>query len=98
VEGRGVERQPHPNASPAARQPRTDSPHPRRSELARDQRPPAPPTHLPPPRIVRAGEGVKRQPWLLAYLLAGGACLCAVLGIMTYAILARIDQGFAVFG
>ena len=24
--------------------------------------------------------------------------LCAVLGVMTYAILARIDQGFAVFG
>lgn len=36
--------------------------------------------------------------WLLAYLLAGGALLCAVLGVMTYAILARIDQGFAVFG
>jgi len=35
---------------------------------------------------------------LLAYLLAGGAFLCAVLGVMTYAILARIDQGFAVFG
>jgi hypothetical protein len=35
---------------------------------------------------------------LLAYLLAGGVFLCAVLGIMTYAILARIDQGFAVFG
>jgi hypothetical protein len=35
---------------------------------------------------------------LLAYLLAGGAFLCAVLGVMTYGILARIDQGFAVFG
>jgi hypothetical protein len=35
---------------------------------------------------------------LLVYLLAGGALLCAVLGLMTYAILARIDQGFAVFG
>jgi len=35
---------------------------------------------------------------LLAYLVAGGALLCAVLGLMTYAILARIDQGFAVFG
>jgi hypothetical protein len=34
---------------------------------------------------------------LLAYLLAGGAFLCAVLGVMTYAILARIDQRFAVF-
>jgi hypothetical protein len=35
---------------------------------------------------------------LLAYLLGGGAFLGAVLGLMTYAILARIDQGFAVFG
>jgi hypothetical protein len=35
---------------------------------------------------------------LLAYLLAGGALLCGVLGLMTYVILARIDQGFAVFG
>lgn len=35
---------------------------------------------------------------LLAYLLAGGALLCAMLGAMTYGILARIDQGFAVFG
>jgi hypothetical protein len=35
---------------------------------------------------------------LLAYLLAGGAFLCAVLGLVTYAILARMDQGFAVFG
>jgi hypothetical protein len=35
---------------------------------------------------------------LLAYLLAGGAFLCAVLGVMTYGILTRIDQGFAVFG
>jgi hypothetical protein len=35
---------------------------------------------------------------LLAYLLAGGAFLCALLGAMTYGILARIDQGFAVFG
>jgi heme/copper-type cytochrome/quinol oxidase subunit 2 len=35
---------------------------------------------------------------LLAYLLVGGAFLCAVLGIMTYGILTRIDQGFAVFG
>ena len=34
---------------------------------------------------------------LLAYLLAGGAFLCAVLGVMTYAILARIDQRFAIF-
>jgi hypothetical protein len=35
---------------------------------------------------------------LLAYLLVGGAFLCAVLGIMTYGILSRIDEGFAVFG
>jgi len=35
---------------------------------------------------------------LLAYLLAGGAFLCAVLGLVTYGILARIDEGFAVFG
>jgi hypothetical protein len=35
---------------------------------------------------------------LLAYLLVGGAFLCAVLGVMTYGILTRIDQGFAVFG
>jgi len=35
---------------------------------------------------------------LLAYLLVGGAFLCAVLGIMAYGILTRIDQGFAVFG
>jgi hypothetical protein len=35
---------------------------------------------------------------LLAYLLAGGGLLCAVLGAMTYGILTRIDQGFAVFG
>jgi hypothetical protein len=35
---------------------------------------------------------------LLAYLIAGGAFLCTVLGSITYAILERIDQGFAVFG
>jgi hypothetical protein len=35
---------------------------------------------------------------LLAYLLAGGAFLCAVLAAMTHGILERIDQGFAVFG
>jgi hypothetical protein len=35
---------------------------------------------------------------LLVHLLAGGAFLCAVLGLTTYAILARIDEGFAVFG
>jgi hypothetical protein len=35
---------------------------------------------------------------LLAYLLSGGALLCLVLGVMVYAMLARIDPGFAVFG
>ena len=35
---------------------------------------------------------------LAAYLLAGGALLCAVLGAMNYGVLERIDQGFAVFG
>jgi hypothetical protein len=29
---------------------------------------------------------------------AGGALLCPVLAVMTYAILARLGQGFAVFG
>jgi hypothetical protein len=35
---------------------------------------------------------------LVAYLVAAGVLVCAVLGLMTYIILARIDQGFAVFG
>jgi hypothetical protein len=35
---------------------------------------------------------------LLAYLLAGGAFLCVVLAAMTYGIMERIGQGFAVFG
>ena len=35
---------------------------------------------------------------LVAHLLAGGAFVCVVLGSLTYAILERIDQGFAVFG
>ncbi|TCO71563.1 hypothetical protein [Rhodovulum euryhalinum] len=35
---------------------------------------------------------------LVAYLLAGGVLLAAMLGVVTYAILARIDQGFAAFG
>lgn len=35
---------------------------------------------------------------LLVWLLVAGAFACAVLGLLTYAILARIDQGFAVFG
>lgn len=36
--------------------------------------------------------------WLLVYLVAGGAFLCATVGLMGYGILARIDAGFAVFG
>lgn len=35
---------------------------------------------------------------LLVYLLAGGALLCTMLGLLTYGIVERIDQGFAVFG
>jgi hypothetical protein len=42
--------------------------------------------------------GVEGLVPLLAYLIAGGAFLCAVLGLMTYGSLARIDEGFAVFG
>ncbi|NEX21325.1 hypothetical protein G3480_13555 [Thiorhodococcus mannitoliphagus] len=54
--------------------------------------------------IVRAQDGetgrelAKPLKGLVAYLLAGGALLGAVLAVMTYAILTRIDQGFAVFG
>lgn len=35
---------------------------------------------------------------LMALLLAAGAIVTGVLALLTYAILARIDQGFAVFG
>ncbi|MEX5728708.1 hypothetical protein Ga0609869_002061 [Rhodovulum iodosum] len=35
---------------------------------------------------------------LVAYLLLGGGMLAAILAVLSYAILARIDQGFAVFG
>jgi hypothetical protein len=35
---------------------------------------------------------------LVVYLLAGGVLVCALLAVLTYAILARLDQGFAVFG
>lgn len=35
---------------------------------------------------------------LVAWLLLGGGMLAAMLAVLTYAILARIDQGFAVFG
>ena len=35
---------------------------------------------------------------LVVFLLLGGALLLTILAFLTYAILARIDQGFAVFG
>jgi hypothetical protein len=35
---------------------------------------------------------------LVGYLLAAGVFVGLVLGLLTYAVLARIDQGFAVFG
>lgn len=35
---------------------------------------------------------------LLAHLLAAGATLVVVLGLLTYGIVERINQGFAVFG
>jgi hypothetical protein len=35
---------------------------------------------------------------LVAYLLAGGAFVCVLLGSLTYAITERIGQGSAVFG
>ena len=45
-----------------------------------------------------AGQLAAHASRLMVYLLLGGALLCAILGILTYAILARIEQGFAVFG
>jgi len=45
------------------------------------------------------GAGLRRQvTGLLVYLVAGGGLMCAVMAMLTYAILARIEQGFAVFG
>lgn len=41
---------------------------------------------------------VKHADRLVAYLLAGGVLVCALLAALTFAILARIGQGFAVFG
>jgi hypothetical protein len=35
---------------------------------------------------------------LVAYLLAGGAFVCVLLGSLAYAILERVGQGMAVFG
>lgn len=54
--------------------------------------------------LARTGEGATSGDLrhnvnrLLSYLIAGGAVLAAILGVMTYVILARINQGFAVFG
>jgi hypothetical protein len=45
------------------------------------------------------GNGIARHlPVLLVYLIIGGLALCAIMAIATFAILARINQGFAVFG
>ena len=47
----------------------------------------------------RDGALLKRRWWRLAsYLLAGGVMVLSLLLLMTYAILSRINQGFAVFG
>ena len=45
-----------------------------------------------------AANAAARLRRLVAYLVAGGVLVFAVLGLLTYVILARIDQGFAVFG
>lgn len=45
------------------------------------------------------GISLERPVSRLVFLLSiGGMILCAFLAVLTYAILARIDQGFAVFG
>jgi hypothetical protein len=55
-------------------------------------------------RIARAQEGAvaarlrDKVRGLLLLLLAGGLFLCLVMAIVTSGILARIDEGFAVFG
>jgi hypothetical protein len=55
-------------------------------------------------RIARAQEGAvaaslrEKVRWLLLLLLAAGLFLCLVMAIVTYGILSRIDEGFAVFG
>lgn len=55
-------------------------------------------------RIARAQEGAgaarlqEKVRGLLLLLLAGGFFLCLVMAIVTSGILARIDEGFAVFG
>lgn len=50
------------------------------------------PPHENGPELER---GVSR---LMTLILVGGVCLCGFLAMVTYAILARIDHGFAVFG
>jgi hypothetical protein len=45
--------------------------------------------------VARAAEHLRL---LAAYLLAGGVFVGVVLALLNYAILKRIDQGFAVFG
>jgi hypothetical protein len=50
-------------------------------------------------RVDADGNGIARHlPVLLVYLMVGGLALCAIMAIATFAILARINQGFAVFG
>ena len=55
----------------------------------------APPAGL---REHRSGDGVSPDRRLVVPALAAGVFVCAVLAVMAYAILARIDQGFAVSG
>jgi hypothetical protein len=43
----------------------------------------------------RLGRRVSR---LLVFLVIAGLAMCCLLGFMTYAVIVRIDQGFAVFG
>ena len=45
-----------------------------------------------------AGDIERHVARLLIILILGGTALFVFLGVLTYAILARIDQGFAVFG
>jgi hypothetical protein len=40
----------------------------------------------------------RRLSRLLALFTIAGLCLCALLALIAYAVLARIDQGFAIFG
>ncbi len=55
--------------------------------------------HLAVGRTQQNGIALERRVVRLLFLLSVGALgLCASLAILTYAILVRIDQGFAVFG